>query len=238
MTTNRLCTYAGVLAVAMLCLPGFVSAEEPYAPVIDPAEFSAKIDNPFFSMPVGKTITLESQTADGLERNEIIATPETRTIMGVTTLVYWDRVWLNGKIHEETRDYLAQHKNGDVWYFGEVVDNYENGQLKDHKGSWIAGENGALPGIWMKANPQVGDTYREEYYKGEAEDMAKIASLSETVKTPLGTFQNCIKTDNWTPLDPSLKEAKFYCREVGTSALELNLTDNEKAVVVKVENGG
>ena len=140
---------------------GEVAGQE-YNPAINPADFSTAITNKYFSLPAGKVFIYEGQTADGLERVEITIPGDTKKIMGVQTLVYRDKVTLNDQLIEDTRDYLAQDKEGNVWYFREEVDNYENGKLRDHHGSWIAGVDGAMPGIWMKANPKVGDTYRQE----------------------------------------------------------------------------
>ncbi len=228
---------AAALAVS-LSVSTMLNAEEAYMPIVDPADFSATIDNPYFRMPVGKTMYFESKTKDGLETTRIEITGDKLIVMGVETLVYWDRVYLNGRIKEETHDYLAQHSNGDVWYFGEDVDNYEDGKLKNHNGSWLAGRDGALPGIWLKANPRVGEVYREEYYQGHAEDMAKVMSVSETLTTSLGSFMNCIKTENWTPLEPDVKEAKHYCADAGGPVQEDNITEDETDTLIKVENGG
>ncbi len=205
-----------------------------YDPKINPSDFSTLISNKYFSLPVGKTLIYEGQTSDGLERVEITIPGNTREIVGVQTLVYRDIVTLNGQLVEDTRDYLAQDGEGNVWYFGEEVDNFENGVLKDHAGSWIAGVDGAKPGIWMKANPEVGDTYRQEYYQGQAEDMADVVSVSETVTTKIATYQNCLKTYDYTPLDPDAREYKYYCPEVGGLVLEVNLTDGERVELTEV----
>ena len=232
---NKICLAAALLVAAS---PVIALAAGSYAPVIVPAEFSTTIDNPFFTMPAGKKMNFKSKTGEGDESTEIIITGKTRKIMGVDTLEYWDRVSLDGVLIEDTHDYIAQHKNGDVWYFGEAVDNYENGKLKDHHGTWLAGEDNALPGIWVKAKPVAGEAYREEYYVGEAEDMAKVVSTSETVTTAMGTFSGCLKTRNWTPLEPDVKEEKFYCRETGGTALEVNVTTGERDELIRVEHGG
>ena len=207
-----------------------------YNPRINPDDFTTKIDNPYFDLPVGKKLVYEAETPDGLERIEILVPGWTREVMGVETLVFWDRVYLDGELIEDTRDYLAQHKKtGDVWYFGEHVDNYEDGKLKDHAGAWIAGIDGVKPGILMNANPQVGDSYRQEYYKGEAEDMAEVLAINETVTTPYGAFKNCVKTLEWTPLEPNLKAHKYYCPEVGGTVLEVELVGGERKVEERVE---
>ena len=211
-----------------------VSAES-YNPTINPSDFTTEITNKYFTLPVGKMMVYEAETEDGLEKIQIEILDETKTIMGVKTLVFWDRVWLDGELIEDTRDYLAQDKEGNVWYFGEDVDNYEDGKLKDHAGAWIAGIDGAKPGIWMKANPQVGDSYRQEYYKGEAEDMAEVLATNERVTVPYGTFKNCVKTLEWSPLEPDLKAHKYYCPEVGGTVLEVELVGGERKVEERVE---
>ena len=226
-------------ACALLAgLAGFGSAgavADTYNPVIDPAHFTSKIDNPFFSMPIGKKMIFEKRTDEGLERIEITITGEKHKILGVDTFVYLDREFLNGELIEETKDYIAQDKDGNVWYFGEDVANYEDGKFKDHAGAWIAGVDGAKPGYWIKARHVVGDEYRQEFYEGEAEDMAKVVAVGLTVKTSLGTYENCTKTYDWTPLDPESKEHKYYCPSAGGLVLVENITDGERVELKKIE---
>ncbi len=216
--------------------------EGSYAPVVNPSDFTTKITNKYFSMPVGKKMAYEANTRDGTERIDIIIPGTTKNIMGVNTLVFWDRVYLNDVLIEDTRDYIAQDKKGNVWYFGEDVDNYKNGVLKDHAGAWIAGVDGAKPGIWMEANPKVGDEYRQEYYKGEAEDIGKVLSLNERVSTPYGTFYNCLKVLEYTPLEPGVSAYKYHCSEVGATALEeeggerVELVDVQYNVKAEISN--
>ncbi|MGH6816742.1 MAG: hypothetical protein ACREC6_13675, partial [Hyphomicrobiaceae bacterium] len=143
-----------------------------------------------------------------------------------------DRTWKNGKIVEETRDYLAQDKEGNVWYFGETVDNYVNGKIANHDGSWLAGVDGAKPGIWFKANPKIGDSYRQEYYKGKAEDMVIVVGVGQKATTRYRTFNGCIKTYDWTPLEPDAQEHKYYCREAGGVVLIVNLKTGERTELV------
>ena len=113
--------------------------DEKYDPKIDPADFTTAIDNPYASMPVGRKLVYEQQTEDGLERIGTLVPGWTKTIMGVETLVSWRREYLDGALIEDVRDYYAQHKNGDVRYFGEHVDVHEDGELADRHGAWIAG---------------------------------------------------------------------------------------------------
>jgi hypothetical protein len=231
---NVLLAILPVMAFLLLALPS--NAEE-YNPQINPADFSTEITNKYFNLPVGKEIFFEAETEDGLETIQIEVTDETKVIMGVTTVVYWDRVWVDGEMIENTKDYLAQDKAGNVWYFGENVDNYEDGVLVNHDGSWIAGEDGAKPGIWMPANPTVGFEYKQEYYAGEAEDMGKVLSITETVTVPYGTFKNCLKTEDWTPLEPGHIEHKYYCPQVGNMVLETKPGTTERLELVNIDGG-
>ncbi len=206
-----------------------------YKPVINPSDFSTSITNKYFSLPVGLKAESKGETEDGTETIEITVPGDTKMLMGVTTLVYRDRVWLDGELVEDTKDYLAQDKEGNVWYFGEDVKNYENGKFKDNHGSWLAGVDGALPGIWMEANPKVGDEYRQEYYKGEAEDTGKVISVSKTVSVPAGKFTDCLQTLDQNPLEPrSTDEYKYFCPQVKGFALETDIEGGERIELVKM----
>jgi hypothetical protein len=205
-----------------------------YNPQINPSEFSTNITNKYFTLPVGKKMIYEADTEEGLERIEIEIENATRNIMGVETITYRDKVYLAGKLVEDTKDYLAQDKAGNVWYFGEEVDNYESGKLQDHAGSFIAGVDGAKPGIWIKGEQIVGESYKQEYYKGEAEDMRDVIAVNLSVTTKLKTYTDCVKVYDWTPLDPKSREHKYYCPEVGALVLNENLEDGKRAELVKV----
>jgi len=201
----------------------------------DPEKFSTNINNKYFSLPIGKVLTYEGQTQDGLEKIEITISGDTKDVMGIKTLVYRDKVWVDGELVEDTRDYLAQDNEGNVWYFGEDVDNYEDGELKDHSGSWLAGVDGAEPGIWIKANHIKDDSYKQEYYQGKAEDMRDVVAVGVPVKTELGSYVDCVQMYDWTPLDSDAKEHKYYCAEVGAMVLEVNLTNEDRVELVKTE---
>lgn len=214
-----------------------VSQTGEYNPVINPSDFTTNITNKYFSLPVGKKMYFDADTEEGPEKIQIEITGETRVIEGVTTLVYLDTVWKDGQVVEITKDYLAQHKTtGDVWYFGEDVDNYEDGKLKDHEGSFIHGRDGAKAGIWMKAEQKVGDSYKQEYYRGEAEDMRDTVATGLTVTTNLGTFTDCVKVYDWTPLDKESREHKTYCPEVGSLVLNEHLETGKRSELTKVIN--
>jgi hypothetical protein len=175
-------------------------------------------------------MTYESTDLRGItERIEIEILNESKVIEGVETAIYLDKVYSNGQLVEETRDYLAQHKNGDVWYFGEDVNNFFNGNLLNHSGSFIHGKDGAKAGIWMKAEQRVGDSYRQEYYLGQAEDMRDTLATGLTVSTKSGTYTDCVKVYDWTPLEKNSREHKYYCPKVSSLVLIEDLETGQRS---------
>lgn len=208
-----------------------------YNPDVSPSKFtnSTTITNPYYPAIVGKKYIYEGQTPDGLERVEEQRLTNTKLIMGITCIIVNFKAYLNGVLIEEAWDWYAQDNAGNLWYFGEAVDNYNtNGTLKDHAGSWEAGVDGAKPGLIMPANPQVGFKYREEYYFNHAEDEAEITGIGLTVNIPYGTFNNCIKTRNWTALEPQANENKFYAPGVGL-VKEENITENFEIKLIAIQ---
>jgi hypothetical protein len=142
-------------------------------------------------------------------------TSETKVIMGIPCVVVRDEVDADGALQELTFDWYAQDVDGNVWYMGEQTAEYENGEVKTRSGSWEAGLDGAMPGIIMPASPVVDLTYRQEFYPGEAEDLARVVELSSTANTPFDSFPDVLITEDWTPLEPNIVERKFYARGVG-----------------------
>lgn len=204
------------------------------APDIQPSDFSENVTNKYYRLTPGKKSVYESKTKDGTETIEVYVTDEKKTVMGIGVTVVWDRVWENGSLIEDTKDWFAQDKNGDVWYFGEESKEMRNGQVVSTKGSWEAGVNGAQPGIVMKADPAPGQTYQQEYYKGEAEDAADVLAVGESVTVPFGTFTDCVQTLDYTPLEPNVREHKYYCSETGGLALEIDIPTQERGELISI----
>ncbi|MCJ7484109.1 MAG: hypothetical protein MUO31_14240 [Thermodesulfovibrionales bacterium] len=187
-----------------------------YNPVINPSDFVNNIDNPLFPLTPGTTFIYEGMTEKGNEHVEVKVTHNTKVILGVTCIEVRDTVTVNGILAEDTLDWYAQDKDGNVWYFGENSLGYDgNGEIVSLEGSWKAGVDGAKPGIIMEAHPQVGDVYRQEFALGVAEDMAEILSLNESVLVNSVTYNNCLKTKEFSPLEPDVLENKFYAPGVG-----------------------
>jgi outer membrane murein-binding lipoprotein Lpp len=185
--------------------------EQAYAPHINPAEFTTKVDNEYFPLKPGTTFLYEG----GQERGEMSVTSETKKVMSVECVVVDHKEWEGDQLIEKTYDWFAQDEEGNVWYFGEDTKEYKNGKVTTTKGSWEAGVDGAKPGIIMQAHPKVEQSYRQEYYKGEAEDKAKVLRLNDSVTVPYGSFDHVLVTKEWTPLEPSYHEHKYYARGVG-----------------------
>ena len=207
-----------------------------YKPDIKPVNFtkSTVITHPYYPAPPGKKYIYEGQTDEGFERVEEQRLTTTKTIMGITCVVSSFKGYVNGKLVEETSDWYAQDNDGNLWYFGEAVDNYnENGALTDHSGSWEAGVDGAQPGIIMPANPQTGMKYREEYYFNHAEDEAEIIGTGLSETTSLDTYNNCIKTKNWTALEPDVVENKIYAPGIGLIK-EIEMPGNFEITLVSI----
>ncbi len=188
----------------------------PRPPDIDPDNFVRHVTNPYFPLKPGTTFYYEG-TSDGIpNRNVTYVTHETKEILGVITTVVHDQAFEDGVLIEDTFDWYAQDRAGNVWYFGEDSKDLDSdGNVISTEGSWEAGVNGAQPGIIMKADPEVGDRYYQEFAPGEAEDQAKVLSLDESACVRYGCFDDLLLTKEWTQLEPSVVENKYYAKGIG-----------------------
>jgi hypothetical protein len=200
-----------VLVLVGGCTSSSSQEEKAYAPQINPADFTTTIDNKYFPLKPGTTFVYEG----GAQHGAMTVTSDTKKVMRVQCVVVVDKEWEGGKLIERTYDWFAQDKKGTVWYFGEDTKEYKNGKVVSTKGSWEAGVDGAKPGIIMQADPKVEKSYRQEYYPGEAMDMARVLSLNASVTVPYGSFDHALETKEWTPLQPGFSEKKYYVRGVG-----------------------
>jgi hypothetical protein len=227
--------FVSVAAIAGLVLTACGGGEETPAPVasptqgpsstlpqndepveLDPADFVAGIDNPYWPMKPGNRWVYNETDAEGNEMQvEVTVTNDKKNILGISATVVHDVVTQDGNVKEDTIDWYAQDADGNIWYMGEDTKEYENGGGVSTEGSWQAGVDGAQPGILLPARPEVGMTYRQEYYAGQAEDRGKVLSLDEHVEVPYGSFDACLQTEDSTRLDPDVIEHKYYCRDVG-----------------------
>ena len=204
----------GGIALGMTSGATGTTQQASYAPHINPSNFTTKIDNIYFPLKPGTTFFYRGNSGGNPQRDVMAVTHSTKKVMGVKCVVVDDRVWAGGNLSEKTFDYYAQDKKGNVWYFGENSKAYKNGKVST-AGSWEAGKNGAKPGIIMQAHPKVGQTYRQEYQKGSAEDMAKVLDLNGSVKVPYSSFDHVLVTKEWSPLEPVAVAHKYYAAGVG-----------------------
>lgn len=180
-------------------------------------DFVARGTNPYFPLIHGTVFTYRSETDEGVETNTVEVTDRTKTILGIVATVVHDRVYLDGELTEDTDDWYAQDRWGNVWYLGEHSCEIEDGECVSTEGSWEAGVDGAEAGIIMWAQPGAnrGKTYRQEYSAGVAEDMAKVLRLNARVEVPYGDFGGCLETMDFSALEPGVREHKFYCPGTG-----------------------
>ena len=192
------------------------------------------IDNSYFPLSSGSVQVYKAETKDGCEVDVVTVTDDTRVIDGVTTRVVHDQAFEGdtcttdpSALVEDTQDHFAQDNAGNVWYFGEDTFNCEGaGNCTPGEGGWIAGLNGAEPGIVMLASPRSGDTYFQEQAPDVALDQATVTAIGQAVKLTRddafrpGTFENCVKTKEFTTLEKGSIEQKTYCPNVGLVTVE------------------
>src|SRR6059036_3610925 len=205
-----------------------------YEPVLDPADFVTVIDNPYFPLPVGRTLVYEGIKDGQTQLDTVTVTDQTKVIEGITARMVSDVSTNDGTLLEKTFDFYAQDKQGNVWYLGEDTTAYLANGKTDTSGSWQAGVHDAEPGIIMEANPQIPDAYRQEFLVGEAEDTAWVVERGGTVTVPYGKLRNTLTTLEATRIEPGLYDLKVYAPGIGI-VLEQALTGpTETAQLVSV----
>jgi hypothetical protein len=203
---------------------------------LDPADFIERIDNPYMPLlPRSKWIYEEKDNGTVLEVT-VTVLDRKKKVQGIEATVVRDVVKEDGEIKEDTIDWFAQDSQGNVWYLGEFVKNYEDGKLVDNEGSWEAGVDGAVAGIVMPAKPQVGMKYQQEFYEGEAEDRGEVLALDEKATVPFGSFNNVLKTEDTTPLEPGVREHKYYAKGIGV-VLVVDVAGGGREELIRFEKG-
>ena len=202
-----------------------------------PGSFVSRIDNPWFPLKPG-TINVYRGSSDGQPARDVFTvTHKTKTIQGIRATVIDDRVYIKGRLEERTIDWYAQDKAGNVWYLGEKTATLDaNGKVKSTNGTWMTGIDGARPGIFMPARPRVGQSGRQEYYKGHAQDQFKILSLSARVHTPGASSRHGMLSQETTPLEPGVLDHKVYVRGIGTVTEETVKGGKERYELVSVRH--
>lgn len=208
-----------LLLAALICASGTASpqsrrAEQPYQDRFDLAACVLRAEgrNPYFVLEPGFRLTLEG----GGDRLEITVLDDTRVVDGITTRVVEEREWKRGTLYEVSRNYFALcPATGDVYYFGEAVDFYQDGRVVRHDGSWLAGEGGNRAGLMMPGRPAAGMRYYQEVAPKAAMDRAEIRQTDAVCETPAGRFRDCLVIRETTPLEPSVTEDKYHAPGIG-----------------------
>ena len=202
-----------VLLVLGACAVGASQARSQEA---QPPRFVKRIDNPWYPLKPGTTYLYTGRKDGKRGRDVVRVTSRTRRIRGVVCTEIDDRLYLNGYLAERTKDWYAQDSKGNVWYFGEATAELNKaGRVTSREGSWLAGVAGAEQGIFMPAHPKIGQSFRQEYYKGHAEDHFTVLSLSASVVVSYTASAHALLTKEWTPLEPDVLDHKLYIRGIG-----------------------
>ncbi len=204
-----------------------------YDPQIVPAQFGTTITNRYAPVSSGTTLVREKRTPDGVERIETSMSNDLTVIGGVACRTVRELESLDGVLTEDTLNWVAQHQNGAVWYFGEVAMKFEDGVLDNIAGSWRYGVNGVHPGVLALGAPATGDVYRQEFWLGRAEDIARVVRLDATVVVPAGVFEHCLVVQEWDPLEPFEYLLSFIAPNVGV-VLEVDEGTGERSELVQI----
>ena len=208
------------------------------APILEPADFSSNITNPLFPFAPGTTFFHEGETEDGFFQSETVVTHRERMVMGIACREVEVLERLDGELYEVTIEWFAEDLEGNVWYFGEDVRDYRDGVVVSTEGSWEAGVDGGKPGIVMKANPRVGDSYRQEYHPRQAEDVAHVVAKDVPVVLQDGSEHICLVTQEEDTLEEDdgerEKERKFHAPGLGM-VRETQVDGSQPIDLVKVE---
>jgi len=208
---------AALSAVGLFCGAAGQNAGRPWQDTfaLEKCALSATGANPYFVLEPGYVLVLEGREGGKAVRLEIAVLPETKKIGAYETRIVEERETADGALTEVSRNYFAICPDTkDLYYFGEDVDIYKGGKVVSHEGGWLAFQGRNRPGLMMPGAPQVGFRHYQEVAPDVAMDRAEILSLTETIRTPAGTFANCLKVEETTPLERDTA-VKIYAPGVG-----------------------
>lgn len=205
-----------------------------YAPTIDPANFVATVDNPYWPLRPGTTYLYKGVRGSTPQTDTEVVTGQTKQILGISATVVRDTVSEHGAPVERTFDWYAQDRAGNVWYLGEDSLELRHGRLVRASDSWESGVDGAQPGIIVPAAPSIGEAYRQEYYPpGQALDEARVLGLNGSLQVPYGSYSGLLVTSERSPLEPQT-EQKYYAPGVGEIAEKVVKGHHEQFQLVSV----
>ena len=190
--------------------------------------WARQVTNPWFPLKPGTTFVYTGEKDRESGRDIVTVTDRTKVIRGVRCTTVEDRLYRHGRLAERTTDWYAQDARGTVWYFGEATAELNRaGRVTSREGTWQAGVDGASAGIFMPAHPKVGQSFRQEYLEGHAEDHFAVVRLS----------RRSLLTKEWTPLEPDTLDHKLYVRGTGLVREETVKGGNERWQLADVRHG-
>lgn len=219
---------SALIAVGLASVAGGTSAAKGPGPIksgagpgwpatLSPSDFVGRVDNPYFPLKPGSRWHYKGAKGHTKMTDDMRVTHRTKRILGVKATVVHDVVRVHGRREEVTNDFYAQDRDGNVWYFGEATKELDrHGNTTSTEGSFKAGVHGARAGLFIPGHPKVGDSARQEFLKGEAEDHFKVLDLNSQVSVPFVSSRHALRTREWTPLEPGVLDNKYYVRGVGT----------------------
>jgi hypothetical protein len=192
------------------------------------APFTPHITNPYFPAQPGMRWVYTGADSGHRLRDVVRVSRHVEIVDGVPCASVRDRVYLNGRLAEDTVDWFSQDARGTVWYFGEATKELDrHGRVKSREGSWRAGVDGARQGIVMPPHPRAGQVFQQEHFKGHAEDRFKVLSVRGHV----------VRTREWTPLEPGVVDGKWYRRGVGMTREQSIKGGHDRADLVSFTRG-
>lgn len=207
--------------VAKCVLPAFGPGAS-YRPQIDRSGFTPNVTNQYLPLRPGDAYVYTG-VKDGHPALDVVqVSSSTKVIDGVTTRVVNDRLFIDNKLEETTSDYFSQDPCGNVWYFGEDTATLDPGQPPDTSGTFHAGVNGAQPGVFMQAKPEVGRWFRQEWASGDAQDQYRVLSVKGGI----------MRTEEITALEPGVIDNKLYARNTGNVVEKTVIGGNESLALV------
>jgi hypothetical protein len=219
--------------------PAATSADSPRSATPPPppgAGFSADVTNEWFLLRPATRYVYTGLKDGQPSRDVVVVTHETKVIEGVPCVSVHDVLYLRGHVGERTTDWYSQDRQGNVWYFGEQTAEFNrHGAVTSTAGTWRAGVDGAKPGIYMPADPRVGQSGRQEYYKGQAEDHFRVIARFRMAFSP--RTSSAVLTEEWTPLEPGVLDHKMYARGVGTVLEQTERGGDERNELVSMTIG-
>jgi hypothetical protein len=227
-------TAAVVLGALLLQGPATGAPSPAAGRGVNPGDFVRFVTNPFLPFKPGTVLTYRGVKDGEVQVEKVTVLRQTKRILGVRTTVVLDVSRHAGRLLERTHDWYAQDKHGNVWYFGEATTAYGPNGQQDTEGSWEAGVQGAIPGIVMQANPRAPVGYRQELWRGHAEDTAWILHRGGSVQVPFGHVRHVLLTLEWTRLEPSVIDRKYYAKGIGIVREASATGPNETSELVSV----